>query len=153
MTIDTQKAEAEGLRIALTTGVVGTDKVILWADQIIEREAKPDVAIIEVALAAARPIDEIARLLEQVPGETDRVFALRTVMRDLLGALEADPSSAELVAQKLYRLAATGEWPEQEFGVEAFWLDDTFDLVRTGTYRGKHEDAVKDLRDFLSRNS
>ena len=153
MTVNHQKAEAEGLRIALMAGLVRPAEVVEWADRIIEREDNPDAAVIEVALAAHRSINEIAGLLEEIPGEADRTMALRTLLRGLLIALEGNPLSAEPIAQKLYRLARTGEWPEEEFGSEAFWLDDTFELIREGTYRGSFEDAVKDLRDYLRRNS
>lgn len=150
---DERKAEAEALRVGLLAGINAIDDAIRWADSVIESEMKPHPTIIEVALAGSQPINRVLYLLEQVPGEADRSDALKVQMRMMLSRLEGDPTSAEAVAQHLYRLAATGDWPSASFGDEAYWLDDTFDLVRQGIYRGTYADAVNELRGYLRRNS
>jgi hypothetical protein len=146
------KAVAEGYRLGLMAGIDTVDAVVEWADSVIESEARPHSSIIEVALARDQPANRMIGLLEQIPGDVDDSEVLRAQMRRLLSCLEADPHSAEDVARRLYRLATAGPWPSEVFGDEAYWLEDTFEFVRQGHYRGTYDDAVNDLRAYFNRN-
>ena len=147
--LDRLKTQAEAMRIGLSAGIYTVAGVVRWADTIIETRNAPDPAIIAVSLKGNDPASEVANCLFDVPGNGEYMEALRYVLRDLRRRLDHDPSSAEHIAQCLYQLASTTLWPEDEFGPEAYYLDDTFELLRTGTYRGAHHDAVRDLRDYL----
>ena len=139
------------MKIGLSVGVYTVADVIRWADTIIETRNAPHPAIIAVSLAVNEASQDVSNRLFDVPGEIDHTEALRYVLRDLRHKLDEDPSSAESIARRLYQFASSTFWPEDELGSEAYHLDDAFELLRSGTYRGSYDDAVRDLRDYLHK--
>ena len=149
---DRIKTEADALRIGLSTGIYTVADVIRWADRLIETRNAPHPAIFALSLAVNEPSANVVSRLFDVPGEAEHTEVLRFLLRDLHRRLDDDPSSAEWIAQSLYRLASSTDWPEDELGAEALYLDDAFELLRTSIYRGSHDDAVSDLREYLRKN-
>lgn len=147
--MNSRKTEAESLRIGLLAGIVTQEDVITWADHVIEEESRPHPTVIEVSLSAGSSSERIANLLEDIPGESPRVSALRLLLKLLLDRLNRTPEAGRVVAESLYRLASAGGWPEEVLGGEAYWLDDLFQ-PECGT---PYDDAVQDLREYLESQS
>ncbi|HEX6367532.1 MAG TPA: hypothetical protein VF006_01290 [Longimicrobium sp.] len=146
------KEDAEALRCGLLAGYVTVRETVAWADAVIAREPAPDPAIIEVALAGRQPPADVVALLRDVPGDADPIRVRRRLLARMLQVLDGDPTHAERIARWLYQLAVHGELPEEAFGWQAYGLDDTFELARTGVY-GSHAAAVTELREYLHRHS
>ena len=146
------KEEAEFLRWGLLAGYVTVREVVAWADAVISQEPAPDPSIIEIALAGRRPPADVVALLRDVPGDADPIPVRRRLLARMRQALDSDPTQGERIARWLYQLAAHGELPEEAFGWQAFGLDDTFELARTGGY-GSYAAAVTELREYLHRHT
>jgi hypothetical protein len=73
-------------------------------------------------------------------------------MADLRTALAAEPARGLEIAQWLYQLATSGELPEDQFGQEAYSLEDWFYLASSGTY-GTSADALRHLDAYLERHA
>jgi hypothetical protein len=81
-----QKGQSESLRIGLALGYRSVEDVVAWAHSVIEADANPDAAIIEVVLAHDSSPAEMEALLRNVAGVCDSI----EVARDALGStLEA----------------------------------------------------------------
>ena len=145
------KAEAESLRLGLLAGVVSVGEVIRWADSAIVAMDQPEVSIIDVALSVGRSPDFVARQLESVPGNVDHVDALRSLLASFLVELEAEPEHAWDIARRLYRLAASVDWPESLLGHEPYSLDDAFDLAAQDI--GSFDSARSELRRYLQTHA
>lgn len=143
------KETAELLRLKLLLGLVTVPEVIQWADEVITAEDAPDWELIEVSLAREIQITEMMKLLTEIRGDCVRVQVYRRLFKTWLTNLSEDPAQGALIARQLYMM--TSELPENEFGSEAFSLDDSFDLVEFGY--GTHAEAVQRLRDYLEKHA
>lgn len=145
------KTEAAALRLALMSGLALPEDVIAWADRTIEDEATPHISIIELALATDESADRLALRLSEISGESPPDGAIRILLKGLSERLDhgADPRD---VAEHLYRLTRTSEWPEDLFGTEPYWLDDLFqpESAYGGTY---YEEALAALRAYLTKHT
>jgi hypothetical protein len=74
------------------------------------------------------------------------------VLRILLDRLNETNASPKGIAEQLYRFSRAGDWPEEEFGTEPYWLDELFDpaCIHTGA---TYEDAVSTLRAYLTTHA
>lgn len=147
-----QKNEAERLRLGIRGGWLKIDEAVSWADRQIERTQQPPLALVDLALAHNRTREEVAALLEAIPGSADLVAVMRSSLNDLLDAVEREPRLAPDAARWLEAAAIRGELPESEFGSEAFELDDAFALAEQGSY-GTVEQARDRLVAFLQEHS
>jgi hypothetical protein len=147
-----QKEEAEILRHGLLADVRTVADAVAWADGIIAADPKPDIAVMEVASSARRHTAEVVTLLRDVPGECNPVAVIRHAMVDLRTALAAEPARGLGIARWLYQLATSGELPEEDFGQEAYSLEDWFYLASSGTY-GTSADALRNLDAYLERHA
>jgi hypothetical protein len=150
--MDQQKNEAERLRLGVRGGWVAIGDAIAWADSQIERTHQPHPAFLELALAYNGTREEVASLLEAVPGLVDRVAVMRRCLSDLLAVVERKPWLAADVATWLEASANRGELIEAEFGSEPFALADAFALAEQGTY-GTVDEARARLIEFLRHNA
>ena len=145
------KEQAEVLRVGLVAGFRTTGDAVKWADSIIAAEPKPDISLINVALASSRSAAEVSSLLGDVPGSCERVEVMRGVLSEFLHLVDQDPQRADDVARWLYLLSVNGDLPDEPFGWEANALDDTFDLARRTII--PREEAIRQLVTFLRRES
>jgi hypothetical protein len=148
--MDQRKFEAERLRLGIRGGWIEPSAAISWADREIAREQDPHPALIDVALAAHQPREELVALLSAMPGQVDPAAVMRRCLGDLLVRLNAEPELGSQVARYLYAAAAAGELPPDRFGHEPFALDDEFALAQQGI--GTVADAQARLAAFLRRH-
>jgi integrase len=85
--------------------------------------------IIELAVASNRTPEDVARLLEAVPGTPNRVAVMRRCLGDLLSVVERQPGLARDAARWLEASAIEGRLPDVEFGYEPRALADEFALA------------------------
>lgn len=145
------KTEAEALRLALLSGLASSEDVIAWADRTITDEAVPHITVIDLALAVNEDLDRLAFRLAEVPGEASLADAIQLLLKSLMERLEhgVDPRA---VAEHLYRLARTTDWPEEQFGTEPYWLDDLFPPA--SAYGGIYcEESLAALRTYLAKHT
>ncbi len=142
------KTEAEALRIALLSGLALPEDVIAWADRTIEAEVTPHISIINLSLAVNESVDHLVWRLAEIPGDGALDVAIRLLLKVLNEWLD-DGEDPREVAEHLYRLARTVEWPEDQFGSEPYWLDDLFqpESAYGGTY---FQEALEALRAYLT---
>ena len=131
--------------------VLEPGQVSRQADEVIAAEPKPDIAVIEVACSGRRQKADVVALLRSVPGEWDPIAVVRRIMADMRGALAADPARGPEIARCLYRLAMGGDLPEEQFGHEAYVLEDCFDLASSGI--GTPAEAIHRLDEYLERHA
>ena len=146
MDVTLLRTEAEALRLALHAGIVSIPEIIVWADTVIAAEDKPDIIIIELALAAAETRERVSPRLAQFAGDVEALSAIRIVLRLLAHRLQSSPEKAQQIARQLYAFATSVEWLSDVLGTEPFWLDDLFDP----TSNANDDEAVKSLREYLS---
>jgi hypothetical protein len=130
----TQKNEAERLRIAVEGGWVPIADVVAWADRQIEEAPQPHPSLVDLALAHNRTREEVASLLDAVPGSVDRVEVMRSCLSDLRGVVGRTPWLAADVASWIESSAHRGELSEADFGSEPLALADVFALAQQGIY-------------------
>ncbi len=147
-----QKEEAERFRLGVRGGWISINEVISWADSQIDQTLQPHPALVDLALAGNRSREDVAALLETVPGSADPVFVMRWCLSDILKVVEAEPRFALEAARWLEVAAQRGELPESEFGGEPHALADAFALAEQGTY-GTIGEARERLITFLRQHS
>ncbi len=148
---DALKADAEVLREGMALGFLDKKRAISWADRLIGKSEVGELPeeIYALSLGGSRPEHELLAYLTQLGGYADPIL----VTRRLLGVLDERyhqiPSSGAQVARGVYVLAREGLLPEEEFGSEAWHLDDFF------TDAGIFEQGAGDreLRAYLTRHA
>lgn len=151
MSSDRIKTEAEALRLALLSELASPQDVIRWADRTIAEEPTPHISIIDLALALGEGAERLMLRLSDVPGDGSLDAAIRLLLKVLLQRFDggADPRT---VAEYLYRLSRTTPWPEEQFGIAPYWLDDLFhpETAFGGIY---YRDALAALREYLMKHT
>ena len=145
-----QKNEAERLRLGVRGGWIAIQEAVAWADSQIERTSEPHPVLFELALSHGRSREEVAALLQAVPGSADSIAVMRSCLNDLLEVIERSPSLALDAARWLEAAATRGELPEAHFGSEPYALADAVALAEQGTY-GTIEEAASRLTAFLRK--
>jgi hypothetical protein len=146
--VTNQKNEAERLRFGIRGGWLPVGEAVAWADAEISKCLEPAAALIEVASASKRSPQDVANLLEAVPGASDRIEVMRRCLGDLLDAIERQPALSRDAARWLEASAIEGELPGVDFGYEPTALADAFALAEAGTY-GTVREARERLLAFL----
>jgi hypothetical protein len=147
----TLKADAEALRLGLILGLVHPNRVIAWADRIIMADRTVEAPVVlDLALAADRPLAELVSLLGEVPGTVDAAAVGRRLARQLREALAADTLDVVSVARAMYRLLREGYAPDREFESMAYSAHDEVDLALQGIY-GTLEEVRTEVAQFLDR--
>lgn len=135
---------AEVLAKGAALGLYGRSDIAAWALDVVEREAEPPIAVIDLAMGSRLDDSETAELLHSVPGH----FAPDAVRDALVGvvakAVAAGPLDVRQAARVLYTLCidAPGELRELAH------FDDEFHLAEDGTY-GSPEEVATALRERL----
>jgi hypothetical protein len=147
----TRRSEAEALIVAYRAELVRRSDVIAWADRVIEQEAQPDPAIVEVALASRVDDSELHRRLDAVEGEPDRTEVATLVLSRLADRRSGGTASVGEIVGSLYRLALydRGTFSENDRST-MFLLKDAFELAEMGY--GDVEGVGAQIDAFLSRH-
>jgi hypothetical protein len=140
------------LRLDILAGAATVAHAVAWADGLIAAGPRPDIAVIEVALAGRRSPADMLSLLALVAGTAGGEGVMRRHLGALLRALGADPSRAREVATRLFRYATEGDLPEEAFGPEPYFLDDDVFLAVKEVY-GTEAAAREALRAYLLRHA
>ena len=130
--MDRLKNEAEHLRFGVCGGWLNVAQAVAWADDQIAQSVSPHPALLDVALARNRSREEVAALLDAVPGTADLTGVMRQCLADLLELVERQTDMARDVAKWLEVAANEGFLPASEFGGEPTELDDEFALAERG---------------------
>lgn len=141
--------DADELAMALRLGLATVDEAISWADDAIIALDQPPYALIEAACASRAPTDELAELLEQVPGERDTELVARRVLTRMATSVRDGQTTPARAARMLYEMLLWGCSPGVDFEGEVNGLDHAFSLADEGIW-GTTEDAEHDLRAFLA---
>ena len=146
----TSKEVAEFFKLSLRLGLLDTFPVVKWADSIIERESKPDIAIIDVSLSGSRGINETITCLGEVKGELRENVPVELLLAFYRKKLHSGQLSTDEVAASLYGLAQMSEVPDDLRG--AFYvLEDNLVLAEEGVC-GSVEEALDDIKCFLEEH-
>ena len=148
----TVKDDAERLRIGVRGGWIRIQEAVAWADNQIERTPQPHLALIDLALAHNRNREEVAGLLDMVPGSANVLLVMRRCLSDILEVVERDPTRGADAARWLDSAAHRGDLPESDFGFEPFMLNDVFALAEQGIC-GTVGEALDRLMDFLREHA
>ena len=138
-----QKDEAERLRRGIRGGWLTVSEAVEWADAEIARSTQPNATLLEVALASNRSPSDVALLLEDVPGASDRIGVMRRCLGDLLKAVEREPGLSPDAARWIEASAIEGDLPDVEFGHEPMGVADAFALAEAGAYGTVHDARVR----------
>lgn len=89
--------------------------------------------------------------VSEISGEGPPDAAIRILLKGLSKRLDHGVEPRD-VAEHLYRLTRTSEWPEDLFGTEPYWLDDLFqpESAYGGIY---YEEALAALRAYLTKHT
>ncbi|NTW37496.1 MAG: hypothetical protein HGB17_15555 [Syntrophobacteraceae bacterium] len=148
------KAEAERLRIGLLGRWHTIPEIVVWADDILMSELSPPPQILDISLSRKRHPEDVAHLLDEIPGMVDRVAIIRECLVDLRRWIGDDQDRGEQAAQYLYALASAGIFPDSKFRHESFSFYNKFYFARTGDGAdGTVLDVLRDLQDWLDVNA
>jgi hypothetical protein len=151
-TMDHLKNEAERLRVGIRGGWLNVEQAVAWADDQIAQSPAPHPAVLDVALARTRSREEVAALLDAVPGTVDGTGVMRRCLADLLAVVEHELYVARAVAKWLEVAAHEGLLPASDFGWEPVALADTFALAEQRVH-GTVIDAQERLLSFLREHA
>lgn len=121
----------EVFRIGLLNQIIDRQKIIAWADELIEQEDEPDYFLIELSLCGKNHINDMISLLDKHVGENKPQVAGRII----LGYLYHEYCAKHIPLQKVVRtfywlsLHSTLSEEEQKF---MYRLDVDLDLAADG---------------------
>ncbi|HKS38112.1 MAG TPA: hypothetical protein VJW76_13025, partial [Verrucomicrobiae bacterium] len=127
----TTKDYAEYFRLALEAGLIREAEIEQWADKMIVEisSATPDWLL---NLSIDREASK-GRLLEVVPGETDKTNSWNLLLAHLGIAARTNRFKREQVVSMLYRWAIAGVIPEEHLSA-AYALDAGLDGIKAGWF-------------------
>jgi hypothetical protein len=126
--------------------LVTPEEVIAWADGLVAEMASPPMEIIEVSLAARQPPDELARLLERVPGPADLGAAAHRSLGLLRACAVGETLGLGTIAEMLWVYSVEADLSEAEqFEASYFkyWYEDL-------AYNSTPESLIEAIGHFLS---
>jgi len=147
---DKIRTQAEAFASALELGAVVVDRVVEWADAIIEREDHPHWSICELATCGREYPPDVANRLRKVPGVPDIAASKVLVLQMLRDSLTRDPRCASQIAHCLFDLATADEIADPELKGLAWWAWDALDLADAGMIQETRADVVDRMLSALS---
>ncbi len=143
-----RKTQAEAFRTTLLLGLFGTEVVVKWADGIIDEDAKPDVSMIDIAMAGDRSTWEVADLLAAVPGVSTVDHVRCLVLRAIRDHLRATPVSVKRMCELLITVATEGLAPNEKLRDRIYIIEDRLELAERGTF-GDLDEVRMQVLSFL----
>jgi hypothetical protein len=135
---------AEYFQLAFEAGLCREKEIENWADKmIIETDSPTPKWLLNLSIEG-----EISKnkLLEVVPGETDKITVWNLLLARLGIANRKKQLNREQIVRVLFRWAVNREIPKP-FLNGAYRLDDSFDGMKEGWY--SEDQFVKDFEDFF----
>jgi hypothetical protein len=130
--------------IALKHGLLSRLVPIAWADEQIARGDIPDIALIDLALTANQPVDQVMDALKPLAGPiTPNVVRLAVGL--LADRLKRREYTEAEVANLLYRLHREDDCFEAVLGPALSWIDEAFEPDMMGP-----EEGAAHVRRFLA---
>jgi hypothetical protein len=139
--------EASARRIALECGAISLRSLVSWADEIIRISDNPDDRLFDVSLA--KTTNNALEALNQFRDNSDRSSVSKVAMALMHDALKLGEADYQKVAKKLYFMAQSGYYPDDEAErvMWSFW--DELDLAIDVIYGNPDEIRSKILQ-FLN---
>ena len=149
MPLSDVKEQAEALRVGLLAGYVTPTEVVAWADGLIAADGLPEPELIEVSLGGGKPVDELARALNEIRGEVRRPLLARAILGQMAAAVRRDAATGRAAARQLYQMWLDDLVPSPEARTQMIRLDDAFNLAESGTW-GTLDKVQAELVEFLA---
>ena len=140
-----RKTQAEAFRTALLLGLVATEVVVKWVDGIIDEDAKPDISMIDVAMAGSRSTWEVADLLSAVPGAANVESVRFLVLCAVRDYLRATPVSVRRMCELLVTIRTEGLAPSEKLRDRISIIEDRLDLAERRIHGDLGEERTKTL--------
>jgi hypothetical protein len=144
--------EAARLALLYDLGIIASDVVIRWADDLIVGSPKPSQELIELSVSRADDPASVSGALRSVAAGADVWSPVEAALPEILDFISAHPDRAPLAAKAFYHIAV-----EQKYVVPdslRFFLrsEDDFDLADSGVYPllDVYQRFVGDLRAAIS---
>lgn len=145
---------ASVLSTGIWLGVVERKYVIAWADYLIEHTDIPPIWMIDLSVSHDYHVLDVMTLLAGIKLGADGAETCRAIY----GFIDSPPvetfGDAERFAKRLYELAracVNGDW-NCRLLIEADQLSDTFLFIRDGSVNWPEQQAVEQVRTFLTEN-
>lgn len=142
------REEAEYLRLALMMELVTVDDVVSWADRQIEVQGEATPPLIDLSLAGSAPADEVAILLEAIPGNGDLIAAAHRALRQFSERFRSGAISLDKTAVFLWAYSQCSSAPDDERARAANFCD-AIPLTQRGI-GGTPESARAEIESFLA---
>jgi hypothetical protein len=142
------------LSAGILLSVIDREDAVVWADHLIEMSEQPPNWLIDLSLSQNLHVVDVMKLLDQIGKGADPA----EVCRNLYGFLPSPEGysldQAEALARQAYRIAFhcfDADWSHRLL-CEADHIDETFLLVRDGTFTLPKTRVIEELWDFLDVN-
>jgi hypothetical protein len=138
------KEIAEVYKLGFNIEYFKVDDIIQWADSIIERDNKPQIAIIELSLSRGKSKREICDILSEIKGDFNTIIPTKIILGILYKTFVKEKNSIDFVSEfveLLYKLSFY--IPDDDISYDLIALEDYFSVV-------KHEILDKDIQDVLN---
>ena len=118
-------------RIGLIQGIIDKQEISKWADVIIQSDAEPDYAMIEISLAASRNNNEILELLNAYIGERIIILAGRVVLGILYRKLVQQQTDLKQIVTGIWQLIKEDKLYNRDTRL-FYRIDERYDLAAAG---------------------
>jgi hypothetical protein len=135
-------------------GLIDREAAVAWADHLIEKTDQPTTWLIDLSLSQNLHFMDVTKLLDQVGKGVDPTEVCRNVYGFLPSPEGYSFDQAEALARQAYRVAIhcfNADWSHRLL-CDADQIDDTFLLVRDGTWNIAETKVVEHFWDFLDVN-
>lgn len=143
----TDKDMAEFFRLGLSLGTCDVSQVVRWAEKVVEREAKPNHAFIELCLANNQTVSAVKSLLIDVPGTLTENLPLRMLLGHCWHIVSRHPEQGVRLLRPLYLLGCLEHF-ESDIQDALVCLEDELCLAEDKVF-GSMEDMMKRFCVFL----
>ena len=138
----TLREEAEFFRLSSKLGLIAIGEFVAWADRAVSASKEPPIEVIEVSLAGRKPVDEVQRLLEAVPGRCDPATPAHQVLGLMRERFESQQITLEVAVGLLLAYQLLANVAEDERLQAENFSDDLF-LIRESEIDGWTLDDLK----------
>ncbi len=122
----------------------------MWADELIAIYDKPDINIIELALAKDK--DSTITLLNKIAIDGEVSIASRIVLGFLEKKINAGEMSIEKLSKTLYFMSKNKFKPNEDVGNDMLFFWDGYDLAKSGVVETTCDQLEQEMRELLRAN-
>jgi hypothetical protein len=137
--------DAARLSLLHDIGIVPSDEIVRWADDLIVSEEKPSQELIELSTSSPKAVGDALRALS-VGAEV--WLPVEEALPKILDHVVAHPDSAPIVARALYHIAVTQKYEVPDSLRFTLGAEDDFDLAASGVllHADVYAGFLEDLR-------